>query len=146
MKNKRLNIRLAQQTDFPFLSARDPHITTRVLKQKIGAGEILVAVSGEVGIGFLRWGWFWDNTPFMNMLFVLESWRRKGVATQLISRWEAHMQAGGAEFVLTSTLSSETSQHLYRKCGYQDIGGFALPNEPLELILLKQLGVPGNDR
>lgn len=49
------------------------------------------------------------------------------------------MREYGAEVVLTSTQADETAQHLYRKRGYRDIGGFVLPGEPLELMLLKQL-------
>jgi GNAT superfamily N-acetyltransferase len=139
MGNDWLNIRLVQETDFPFLSAQDPHILGAVLRRKIAAREVLVAVAGDEPIGYLRWGWFWDAVPFMNLLFVLEAWRGKRVATQLIAHWEGLMQAAGAAFVLTSTLADETAQHLYRKCGYRDIGGFVLPNEPLELILFKQI-------
>ena len=143
MEGNRLNIRLAQTNDIPFLSAEDPHITVAIMQQKITMGEVLIALADHEPIGYLRWGWFWDNTPYMNMLFVLQLWRGKGVATRLIAHWETLMQEGGAEFVLTSTLSNETSQLLYRKCGYQDIGGFALPNEPLELILFKQISASG---
>jgi GNAT superfamily N-acetyltransferase len=146
MESNWLIIRLAQETDFLFLSAEDHHVSSVVLQRKIAAGEILVAATGDEQIGYLRWGWFWDNTPFMNMLVVLPRWRGQKIATQLIAHWEALMWDNGAEFVLTSTLSDETSQHLYRKCGYQDIGGFALPNEPLELILFKQRhAIPRHD-
>ncbi len=134
-----VQVRLVEDADLPFVSAHDPHISAAVLQSKSAAREILVATSGDQCVGFLRWGWFWDNTPFMNVLFVVEEARGKGIATQLNSMWEVHMRDSGAEFVLTSTLSNETSQHFYRKCGYQDIGGFALPNEPLELILYKKL-------
>jgi len=139
MDNRWLEIRPAHDTDFEFLAAVDAHITAAMLRRKIAAGEILVAVTGDERIGLLRWGWFWDNTPFMNLLFVAESWRGRGVATQLIALWEADMRATGAGFVLTSTLADESAQHLYRKRGYRDIGGFALPDEEPALCLFKSL-------
>ena len=47
--------------------------------------------------------------------------------------------AAGHELVLTSTMSNETSQHLYRRLGYVDCGALFLPDEPAELILRKAL-------
>ncbi|NLV92595.1 MAG: GNAT family N-acetyltransferase, partial [Firmicutes bacterium] len=41
--------------------------------------------------------------------------------------------------VMTSTQADEEGQHFYRKLGYRDIGGFVLPGEPLELIMIKEL-------
>ena len=42
--------------------------------------------------------------------------------------------------MLTSTLADETAQHFYRKLGYRDTGSLLLPNEALEIILIKFLG------
>lgn len=81
MENDWLEIRLAQEADLPFLSAVDRHLAAAFFPRKIAAGEILIAVAGDERIGFLRWGWFWDNMPFMNLLYVVEAWRGQGVAT-----------------------------------------------------------------
>lgn len=132
-------VRVADGGDLPYLLEKDPHITPDMLRRKVTAGEVLVAVVGGGLAGYLRWGWFWDNVPFMNLLRLDAEWRRKGIGTQLVARWEADMRALGAEFVLTSTWASEEAQHFYRTLGYQDIGGFVLPREPLELVLYKGL-------
>jgi hypothetical protein len=47
--------------------------------------------------------------------------------------------AQGFTQVMTSTLSNEDAQHFYRKLGYRDVGALLLPDEPLEIILLKEL-------
>lgn len=132
-------IRIAQPADFDFLVAHDPHISHDMMRRKIDAQEIFVISEEETSIALLRWSWFWDNVPFMNLLRVLEAKRGKGIGRQLVAHWEVEMQKRGAAFVLTSTYSHEEAQHFYRKCGYQDIGGFVLPNEPMELILFKKL-------
>ena len=134
-----LNIRLAEEADSSFLSTIDHHVSAEMLQRKIDLGEILIVVTDDELIGFLRWGWFWDEIPFMNLLFVRDSWRGRGVATRLIAHWEEQMLMRGAKWVLTSTLANERAQHLYRKCGYRDIGGFLMPDEPLELVLFKAL-------
>lgn len=135
----KLDIRLAENADSSFLSTIDHHVSTEMLQRKIDLGEILIVFTDDEPIGFLRWGWFWDEIPFMNMLFVRDSWRGKGVATRLITHWEEQMLRRGAKWVLTSTLSNEGAQHVYRKCGYRDIGGLLLPDEPLEIVLFKVL-------
>lgn len=67
-----LRIQAVQSCDFEFLSAHDPHVSTAVLHKKIADTEILIAFSANQPTGFLRWSLFWDNTPFMNMLFIIE--------------------------------------------------------------------------
>ena len=75
----------------------------------------------------------------MNLLFILEPYRQQSFRKQLVLFWEKEMFRQGYSGVLTSTLSNENAQHFYRKLGYQDIGGFVLPNEPLELLFYKKL-------
>ena len=106
---------------------------------KLGSDEIyLLHVDGEFA-GWLRYGLFWDKHPFMNMLFVLEPYRNQGFGKRLVSKWEEDMVALGHNIVMTSTMSNEEAQHFYRKMGYRDIGGLIMPNEPQELIFLKEL-------
>ncbi len=31
-------------------------------------------------VGVLRFGLFWDNTPFLNLIYFVESYRRRGKA------------------------------------------------------------------
>ena len=90
-------------------------------------------------IGWLRFNLFWDEIPFMNMLYFLEEYRGKGYGKQLVDYWEKEMLKNNYQKVLTSTLSNEQAQFFYRKNGYVDCGSLLLPNEPLEIILLKSL-------
>jgi len=49
------------------------------------------------------------------------------------------MKTQGYKKVLTSTLSNEDAQHFYRKLGYKDCGSLLLPDEPLEIIFIKEI-------
>lgn len=91
-------------------------------------------------IGWLRFNLFWDHTPFMNMLYLLEDHRGKGHGRRLVRFWEEEMLKGGYKTVLTSTRSDEQAQFFYRRMGYKDCGALLMPDEPLEIILLKNLG------
>lgn len=116
------------------------HISSSNLEKKIKDGEILVFIENEKIIGWLRYNYFWDEHPFMNMLYIVDGYRGIGIGKKLVSYWEEKMREKGHQLVMTSTLSKEEAQHFYRKMGYRDIGGFILPNEPLELILIKDIG------
>lgn len=132
-------IRYAKESDFEILRKYDKHICEMELKNSINAKRILVMQDRNRLIGWLRFNMFWDNLPFMNMLYLLEGDRGKGYGKQLVAFWEKEMLKGGHRMVLTSTLSSEQAQFFYRKNGYTDCGSLLLPKEPLEIILLKNL-------
>jgi ribosomal protein S18 acetylase RimI-like enzyme len=132
--------RLASDSDLDFLNAADSHLPSDVLPGLVAAERVLVGeLDGEV-VGLLRWGLFWDQVPFMNMLWVLPDRRGQGVGTALVDAWEEAQRGAGHDLVLTSTMSDERSQHLYRRLGYVDTGALLLPGEPAELILRKALG------
>lgn len=86
----------------------------------IQRGRILVAEDSGKPIGWLRWGLFWDEIPFMNMLTVLSSNRGQGIGRALVTDWEKRMSRAGHSQVLTSTLADESAQNFYRAMGYTD--------------------------
>ncbi len=133
-------IRYANENDLEILMKYDKHIREKELKDSIHNKRILVMFLNDVFIGWLRYHLFWDNVPFVNMLYFLEGYRGKGYGGQLIHYWEEEMVKSNYKRVLTSTLSNERAQFFYRKNGYVDCGALLLPDEPLEIILLKNLG------
>lgn len=134
-------IRPAETADLPFLRERDHHIAPEELTESIRRGRILVlTVQGEP-VGWLRWNLFWDNTPFMNLLYILDGHRGKGFGRALVRHWEDQMQALGHAVVLTSTQADECAQHFYRRLGYREIGGFVMAPDPMELIMSRVLGL-----
>nr|WP_283409493.1 GNAT family N-acetyltransferase [Anoxynatronum buryatiense] len=99
----------------------------------------MLLLKEEEIVGWLRYGYFWDEHPFMNMLFIINEYRGKGFGKKLVKDWEEKMAGEGHGFVMTSTLSNEEAQHFYRRLGYADIGGFIFHNEPLEILLTKNI-------
>ena len=132
-------IRLAGESDLAFLAAHDRHIGAQELANVVRRGRVVIATDAEgAPVGWLRWGLFWDNTPFMNLLFVLPRARGQGIARTLVERWEDDMRAQGYATVMTSTASDEDAQGLYRHLGYRAAGGFLPEGEPYELIFTKK--------
>ena len=137
-----MEIRMAQAEDFAFLSEHDRHIGPKELREQIERERILIAQQDGRAIGWLRWNLFWDNTPFLNLLFLLEEHRQKGYGRQLMQAWERLMAQQGFGLLMTSTLSNEQAQHFYRALGYRDAGGLLLEGEPLEIFFVKRLDLP----
>lgn len=136
---KVMTVRYADSGDFPLLHEHDQHIRAEELGSSIEAERVLVILDGIRIAGWLRYNLFWDDLPFLNMLYLFEEYRGKGYGSQLVQHWEQEMVKAGYCEVLTSTLSNEQGQFFFRKMGYTDCGALLLPNEPLEIILRKKL-------
>ena len=134
-----IEIRFATSQDYDYLVHNDRQIKPEMVKKKIEDAEIIVVLDDEQNIGWLRFNYFWDEIPFMNMLWIEEDYRRKGIGTRLVNFWETEIFQRDKNQVMTSTLSDETAQHFYRKLEYQDCGSLLLPDEALEIFFLKSL-------
>ena len=134
-----MEICLAAAQDLEVLLTHDRHVSREILTDKIAAQQVLILWDGDAFAGWLRWSLFWDEHPFMNLLFLLEPYRGKGYGRLLVEDWERRCALAGYSTVMTSTQANECAQFFYRQLGYEDIGAFALPGDPLELILSKAL-------
>ncbi len=135
-----MNIIYADQHHLDYLLEHDNHISEVMLKRKLAAREVLVVQNDDNSVlGWLRFGYFWDEIPFMNLIYLVKSYRQRGIGRKLVGFWEAEMKAQGHSMVMTSTLSDEQAQHFYRKLGYKDAGSLLLKNEALEILFTKLL-------
>jgi GNAT superfamily N-acetyltransferase len=136
----KLKIDFAIESDYEYIRRRDHHISESLILTKIKGNEIyLLRNQNESNIGWMRYGFFWDNTPFMNMIWVDEEYRGSGAGKQVVLFWEDQMKQRGYKSVMTSTQADEGAQHFYRKLGYKDAGCLILDSQPLEIILYKKL-------
>lgn len=129
----------AIESDYMFITGRDRHINEQLVESKIKNGEIYILVKENIRIGWMRFGYFWDNLPFMNMLWLDEEYRGQGFGKKVVAHWEEKMKNKGFNQVMTSTQANEGAQHFYRKLGYKDVGCLLLENEPLEILMAKKL-------
>jgi len=135
----KITLTYATQNQFKWLKERDRHISETTLKKKVSDKEIIIAKSENKILGWLRFGFFWDSIPFMNMLFIDEAHRSKGIGKKFVQFWESEMKKRKYKIVMTSSQSNEEAQHFYRKLGYADAGSLTLPKEPLEVIFMKKV-------
>lgn len=134
-----MNIKYASQADYTYIVEKDRHIHQALVEPKIKEKEIYILWEGEARIGWMRYGYFWDNMPFMNMIWIDEPFRGLGFGRIVVQHWENEMKQKGFDIVMTSTQSDEHAQHFYRKMGYVDAGALLLDTQPLEVILIKRI-------
>lgn len=135
-----MRIIYATESDYDYIKKHDHHLLESLIAQKIRQKEIyLFTTDDRVIVGWMRYGYFWDNTPFLNMIWIDEPYRSKGLGRKAVGFWEEEMQQKGFKVVMTSTLSNEEAQHFYRNAGYRDAGCLLLEQEPLEIFFTKNL-------
>ena len=135
-----MKIEAATASDYAYIKDRDKHLLEHLITPKIEQNEIYILRNAEgVNIGWMRYGYFWDNTPFMNMLWIDEDYRNRGFGQEVVLFWESEMKRQGRTLVMTSTMTNEGAQHFYRKLGYKDAGCLLLENEPLEILMIKAI-------
>lgn len=137
MLELKIVIRLAEVDDAPLILRYDHHIAAAVLDCGIKQGLVYVACDGERFAGWLRYNLFWDNTPFMNMLYLLPDYRGKGLGRRFVAKWEEDMKSRSFNYLMTSTQQNEYAQHFYLKLGYKAVGGFMQPDGEYEILLAK---------
>lgn len=74
----------ANELDFPYIFDNDKHLAKHLIKSKIRDKQIIIAKgSDNKSTRWLRYEHYWDNIPFMNMLFIADGHRKNGVKIQL---------------------------------------------------------------
>ncbi len=138
-----VRVEYVTQADKPFWFTLDKHLEEREFELKIRDKRGYVIFSGDKPIGVMRYNLFWDNMPFLTLIYFEESHRGKGFGRHAMSVWEREMRELGYMMVMTSTQVDEDSQHFYRKLGYVDRGGVFFDHtpfeQPQEMIMIKVL-------
>lgn len=132
-------IRPAARGDEAALSRMDPHIGRKERERALLLRRIYVAERAGRVVGCLRYNLFWDNTPFLNLLYVEKDFRGRGVGGQLLRFFEEKMRARSYSAVMTSTQAAESARYFYASQGYTIVGGFWPEGEGYELLLSKTL-------
>lgn len=136
-------IRYVIESDTLFWLALDKHISENELQLKIRDKRGYIINDDDKPVGILRYNLFWDNTPFLTLIYLEESYRGKGFGKQTMLAWEREMLELGHKMVMTSTQADEESQHFYRKLGYIDKGCLVMDKtpfeQPMEIIMIKVL-------
>lgn len=82
-----MEIGFAAESDYEYIRQHDQHVLIELIMAKIRAGEVYI-VRNEEGsnIGWMRFGYFWDNTPFLNLIWIEEQYRGNGIGKEMVQR------------------------------------------------------------
>ena len=136
-------IRLAESSDKDFWNSVDKHLPEKEYEKKIRDKMGYILLEDDKLIGVLRYNLFWDNIPFLTLIFIDWPYQKKGFGYQAMDLWEREMKKSGYGMVLLSTQVDEEAQHFYRKLGYKDCGCLVLDipmyEQPMEMFMAKAL-------
>jgi len=121
----------------------DTQIAQNELLRKMKDHRCYLLKADQIPVGVLRYNLFWDEIPFLTLIYFAEAARGQGCGRQAMAQWEKEMCVLGYRCVMTSTQADEGAQHFYRKLGYKDTGCLLLDTPPYvqaaELLMMKAL-------
>ena len=136
-------IKYVSEDDKSFWFTLDKHLRESEFELKVRDKRGYIIYDEDEPIGVMRYNLFLDNIPFLTLIYLKESCRRKGFGRQAILFWEDEMRELGYKMIMTSTQVDEQAQHFYRKLEYRDKGSLFLDNtpfeQPQEMLMIKIL-------
>lgn len=136
-------MRYARLEDEALYFSFDPHLKKDEFYSKVQDKRIHLLLLDAKPVGILRYNLFWDDIPFLTLIYIVDHERRHGIGKQAISAWEHLMKEKGHQMVMTSTQADEDAQFFYRKLGYIERGSLFLDNtayeQATELFFIKNL-------
>lgn len=136
-------IKHVKESDKDFWYTLDKHLPVSEFSKKVRDKMGYVIYEDDIPVGLLRYNLFWDNTPFLNLIFIDREQQKKGFGKKLMEHWEKEMKELGYGMVMVSTQVDEEAQHFYRKLGYKDSGSLVIDvagyEQPMEMFMIKAL-------
>ena len=134
-------IRYVSESDQSFWFTLDEHVSESEFGLKVRDKRGYIITDSCKPIGIMRYNLFWDNTPFLTLIYLDEAYHRKGFGKQAMLFWENEMRLLGYKMVMTSTRVDEEAQHFYRALGYKDKGAIFFDHtpfeQPQEIVMMK---------
>lgn len=127
-------VRFADQGDFKLVRELDPHskyIDPLKIKNKLRDGEIILAFDSNKPIGIVKFSYLWATRPYMDLIWVDESYRGKGVGSQLLTFLEKYLTEQQYTYLYTSSEENETApQEWHKGHGFVECGRLSAINLP----------------
>lgn len=132
----------------------DPHskyIDPIKIKLKIQQKQIILAVLNKQIIGILKFSYFWDTRPYMDLIYVDPDYRKEGIGKSLLNFLEDYLVREGYFYLFSSSEEPEkTPQQWHKKMGFQECGvidKINLPhNKNREIFFFKRIVKKQSDK
>ncbi|HEY6242511.1 MAG TPA: GNAT family N-acetyltransferase [Pyrinomonadaceae bacterium] len=122
MNEAGIQVRIAVDDDLAFVG-QDGYVASEVLRRKIAVGEVLIAESEGMAVGYLRLEFLWSSIPYIGLIRVSEGSRRQGVGRALVQFVEQQLLARGHSVLYSSSQANEPEpQAWHRTLGFKECG------------------------
>jgi GNAT superfamily N-acetyltransferase len=145
MTEPEIVVRAATEGDLDFVS-QDGYLPASVVKRKVSDGDVVLALRDGKPVGYLRLEWLWSKLPYIELIRVLEPYRRAGVGRALLTHVEAEVASRGHVALYSSSQADEPEpQAWHRRMGFEECGLLAGLNDGGvgEVFFRKALGPTG---
>ena len=127
-----MEIKYVTLEDKEYVMSIDKHVNDIQYENRVHAKTGYVIWEKDCRVGIMVHCTLWDNLPFLNYIYINETYRNLGYGWSAMNLWEEDMKRQGYPMVLISTQVNETSQEFYRKLGYVECGSLLFHGTPME--------------
>ncbi|MCB9813728.1 MAG: GNAT family N-acetyltransferase [Pseudomonadales bacterium] len=112
----------------------------KVFAKSIEDGRLFVAKLGNQIIGYIRYGYLWDNeVAVLQMIRVLPEERGKGVGRELVQSVEEVLKKLGVRQLLSSTdESNDNSYKFHKSLGFKECGELDINEDQLKEVFFSK--------
>lgn len=139
-----MDLKYMRAEDREFVMEIDAHVSDLQFEHRVYTKTGYIIWDGSQRAGLMHYTVLWDHIPFLNLIYVKEAYRNRGIAAEAMKRWEEDMKDQGYQMVLISTQVDEDAQYLYRKAGYTECGALLMNGtpfeQPMEMFMRKIIG------
>lgn len=121
-----INIRFANPSDFKTIRLFDPHsqyIDKEKIRNKIKQREIIIAQDKDKIVGIIKFSYFWQTRPYLDLIFIDPKCRKTGLSKKLLDFLIKHLVKNGYSYLFSSSEKQEpTAQAWHKHMGFKEMG------------------------
>ncbi len=127
-------IRFAKTNDFSKIRKFDPHsqyLDPKKIKRKVQDKEIILVWDGKKIVGILKFSYFWQTRPYIDLIFIDEKYRGKGISVLLLKFLERFLVKEKYAYLFSSSeQKGKKAQNWHKYMGFKEMGKLTKINLP----------------
>ena len=129
MSHERIGVRMARTGDLRFIMQMC-HFTEDEVLRKIGENQIFLVTAENSPAGYLSIGFLWSTVPYIDMLWISETYQGKGFSRPLLGFVEDYLREREYPILYSSSTANEAEpQAWHRHMGFVECGVISGLNE-----------------
>jgi predicted GNAT superfamily acetyltransferase len=122
MSEDNVSTRLAGPDDLEVVG-QSGKLPMDVVLRKLRAREIILLSVNDQPTGYLWFSFLWSSLPFVDLIYINDSCRKRGLSRILLGCLEDHLKARGFDVLYSSSqLDEPAPQAWHRHMGFEECG------------------------